>query len=327
MRRRRLVAAIGAALATAPLAALAQTSARPALIGYLAPGGGSPIPARVAAFFQTMQQLGWQEGDNVTYQRRFAQGRFDRLPELAAELVALSPDVIVTGSSPPALAAKKATATIPIVALDPGDPVATGLVASLAHPGGNITGISSMAPDLAAKRLAFLKEMAPAAGTAAILFNAAIPVPEIALKAMAEPAARLGCEVRPTAITGPDGLGEALARLVEDKTDSFVVFPDPLTFSLQQRLVQFAAERGLPALYGAREFVDGGGLVCYGPNYADMFRRGAYLVDRILRGAKPYQLPVEQPAKFELVINLKTAAALGLTIPQTLLARADEVIE
>ena len=273
-----------------------------------------------------MRELGWVEGVNIVFERRYAEGQPSRLPELATEFVRLGVAVIVTLSSPPGVAAKKATNTIPIVIIDPGDPVATGLVASLARPGGNVTGISSMASDLAGKRVQILKEAAPKVTRVGSLFNAAILPPEVALKEMVDAAAALGLRFEAVPVRGPEGFTDALAA-IRERADGLVVFADPLTNGHQALIVNFAADAHIAALYANREFVDAGGLLSYGPNYPGLFRSGANYVDRILRGVKPADLPIEQPTKFELVINLRTAKALPLTIPQSLLARADEVIE
>ncbi len=271
-----------------------------------------------------------------TYERRFAEGLFDRLPELARELAQSDVAAIATASTSPALAAKAATSTIPIVIMDPGDPVAAGLVRSLSRPGGNVTGISSIAPELAAKRLEILKDIAPAVSRVGMLYNAAVPPAEVALEEMLEASALLGVVLRPLPIraTGmpagaasAPGFDEALQTIVTEQIDGLVIFADPLTHQHAAIIVGFMTEHRLPALYAGREFVDAGGLISYGPNYPGMFRRGAYFVDRILRGSKPADLPVELPTKLELVINLKTAKALGLPVPAAQLARADEVIE
>ena len=278
-------------------------------------------------FYDGMQKLGWVEHVNVAYERRFAGGQWEHLPDLARDLDSTNPNVIVIASTAPALAAKKATSTTPIVVLDPGDPVAAGLVTSLARPNGNITGVSSMAPDLAAKQLEILHEAVPTATRISMLFNAALPPSEIALKEMIAVAARFGIELLPTPIRGTGSLDEALGQLDRTAANGILVFADPLTHSHAKVIVAFAAARRLPVLYANRIFVDAGGLLSYGPNYRDMFRRGAYYVDKILKGTKPADLPVEQPTKFDLVINLKTAKACDLTIPSSILARADEVIE
>jgi putative ABC transport system substrate-binding protein len=323
------MALVSGGLLATPLAAEAQPAARTPRIGVLLPG--TPATAarspRMQAFYQSLRDLGWVEGQNVVFERRYAEGQYDRLSALATELARLNVDVIVTASTPPAKAAKSATTSIPIVILDPGDPVATGLVTSLARPGGNVTGVSSIAPDLAAKRLEMLKEAAPKTSRVAVLFNAAIPPAEIAMRELKAAAQVLGLQIQSVAVQGPKGFEDAFGTIAQDRADGLIVFPDPLTFTNQELIANFAAKSRVSSLYGAKEFVEIGGLMSYGPSYPGMFRRGAYYVDRILKGAKPADLPVEQPTKFELIINLKTAKALGLTIPQSLLQRADEVIQ
>jgi putative ABC transport system substrate-binding protein len=329
MERRTFMALVSGGLLATPLAAEAQPAARTPRIGVLLPG--TPATAarspRMQAFYQSLRDLGWVEGQNVVFERRYAEGQYDRLSALATELARLNVDVIVTASTPPAKAAKSATTSIPIVILDPGDPVATGLVTSLARPGGNVTGVSSIAPDLAAKRLEMLKEAAPKTSRVAVLFNAAIPPAEIAMRELKAAAQVLGLQIQSVAVQGPKGFEDAFGTIAQDRADGLIVFPDPLTFTNQELIANFAAKSRVSSLYGAKEFVEIGGLMSYGPSYPGMFRRGAYYVDRILKGAKPADLPVEQPTKFELIINLKTAKALGLTIPQSLLQRADEVIQ
>jgi putative ABC transport system substrate-binding protein len=320
---------MASSLIAAPLAAEAQPAARTPRIGMLLPG--SPETARrsprLQAFYQSLRDFGWVEGQNVVFERRHAEGQYERLAALATELARLNVDVIVTASSPPAKAAKSATTSIPIVILDPGDPVATGLVTSLARPGGNVTGVSSIAPDLAAKRLEMLKEAAPKTSRVAVLFNAAIPPAEIAMTELKVAAQVLGLRIQSVAVQGRTGFEEAFGTITQDRADGLIVFPDPLTFTNQELIANFAAKSRISSLFGAKEFVESGGLMSYGPSYPGMFRRGAYYVDRILKGAKPADLPVEQPTNFELVINLKTAKALGLTIPESLLRRADQLIE
>jgi putative ABC transport system substrate-binding protein len=282
---------------------------------------------RIGAFLQGLRDLGWIEGRNLLFEWRFAEGQLKRLAELAADLARTGVDVIVTAAAPSALAAKAATSSIPVVMLDPGDPVGLGLVESLARPGGNVTGVSSIAPELAAKRLALLKETAPGIARVAVLFNAAIPPAEIALRELQAAARVIGVQVQSVPVQGPTGLDEAFRVIVQERIEGVIVFPDPLTFSNQNRIIGLAATSRVPVMYGAREFAEAGGLISYGPSYPAMFRRGAYYVDRILKGARPADLPVEQPAIFELVINLKTAKDLRLTMPQGMLLRADRVIE
>jgi putative ABC transport system substrate-binding protein len=320
------IAAVGILLTTP--AAGAEQPAKAPRIGVLLPGNPATAARnpRMQAFYQALRGFGWVEGQNVAIERRYAEGELGRLTDLAIELARLHVDVIVTASTPPAKAAKAATTSIPIVMLDPGDPVATGLIASLARPGGNVTGVTSIAPDLAAKRLEMLKEAAPRVLRVAVLFNAAIPPAEVAFKELQRAAQLLGLQLQSVAVQGPKGFEDAFGAIAKEQADGLLVFADPLTFVQQDLIVAFAGKSRIAAIFGAKEFVDAGGLMSYGPSYPGMFRRGAYYVDRILKGAKPADLPVEQPTRFELVINLKTAKALGLTIPSSILIRATEVI-
>jgi putative ABC transport system substrate-binding protein len=329
MRRREVISLIGGAVAAWPLAARAQSAMKIYRIGILLPN--TPEIAarnpRIQAFLQGLRELNWIDGRSVTLEWRYGEGQLSRLPALAAELANIKVDVIVTAAAPAAKAAKEATDTIPVVIIDPGDPVGTGLVRSLARPGGNITGVTSIAPDLSGKRFALLKEAVPAMTTVAVLFNAGIPPAEIAMAELRIAAQTLNLRIQSVAIRGPAGLAGALASITSPKVEGLLVFPDPLTFSNQESITEFALANDIPALYGAKEFVSIGGLMSYGPSYPGLFGRAAYFVDRILKGTNPADLPVEQPSKFELVINMKTAKALGLSVPPTLLARADEVIE
>jgi putative tryptophan/tyrosine transport system substrate-binding protein len=271
--------------------------------------------------------LGWIEGKNIVFERRYAENRVERLPELAAELVRLNVDVIVGLGTLAPLAAKGATTTIPIVMTAAGDPLGSGLVASLARPGGNVTGMSLMAPDLGGKRLELLKELLPRLARVAVLWNAANPYPALVFKETQAAGRTLGIEVQSLEVRDPrdfDGAFEALRR---QRPDALITVEDPLTFNYMKLIADFAAGQRLPTLHGFREDVAAGALMSYGANLADLFRRAAGYVDKILRGAKPADLPVQQPTKFDLVINLTTAKALGLEVPPTLLARADEVIE
>ena len=311
----------------------AQQAGKVPRIGLLSPGGGNRSVGstrqspRIRAFEEGLRELGWIEGKNVTIERRSSGGKSDRLRESAADLVQLKVDVIVTRSTPPARAAKAATSTIPIVIIDPGDPVGIGLVASLARPGGNITGLSSVAPDLAAKRLELLKEAFPKASRVALLFNVAIPPAEVGLKEMRLASPAFGQSLQFVEVEGADGLERAFEAITRERATALVVFPDPLTFINQKVIVDFTIRSRIPTIFGESEFVDGGGLMSYGPSYPGMYRRAATYVDKILKGAKPADLPVEQPTKFELVINLNTAKQIGLTIPPNVLARADRVIK
>ena len=327
-RRDSLLLALGA-LCAAPFVANAQPGGRVARIGMLLPNSAE-IAARnprIAAFVRGLRELGWIDSRNVAIEWRFAEGQATRLEELAADLVRSKVDVIVTAASPAALAAQRATQSIPIVVLDPGDPVGLGLVASLARPGGNITGVTSIAPDLAAKRLALLKEAAPATSRAVVLADAATPPAEVAIREMEGAAKVLGVQIQLVAIQGAKGLEQAFAEIARLRADGMVVFPDPLTFSNAEAITGFARKTRIPALYGAAEFAQAGGLMSYGPSYQDMFRRGANYVDRILKGAKPAELPVEQPTRFEFVWNDIAAKGIGVAPSQSVLLRADRVIE
>lgn len=308
--------------------AAAQQTKKLARIGLLSPGNlqRQMQNPRVQAFFQGLRELGWTEEKNLVVERRFANDQLSQLDGLATDLAALRVDVIVTAAFPSAKAAKNATNTIPIVILDPGDPVGTGLVASLARPGGNVTGISSIAPDLAAKRLQVLKEAARKISRVAVLFNDQIPPAEIAMKELEITAGVLKLALESLPVKSPNGFDNAFDVIAQHHLDAVIVFADPLTFSNSEVIVKFANSSGRPALYGAQEFVEGGGLMSYGPSYPNMFRRGAHFVDRILRGTKPADLPVEQPMQFDFIINLKTAKQIGLTIPPNVLAKADKVI-
>ena len=302
----------------------AQQITKVARIGILAPGNPERQirNVRVQAFFQGLRELGWVEGQNLVIERRFAYDQFSRLGELAVELAALKVDVIVTAAFPSAKAAKNATATIPVVILDPGDPVGTGLVASLARPGGNVTGVSSIAPDLATKRFEVLKEAAPKISRVAVLFNNEIPPAEIAMKELEVTARMLKVGMQSVAVQGPNGFDNAFDLIAQQRADTFIVFPDPLTFSNSDLIVNFAAKSRRPALYGAQEFVEAGGLICYGPSYPALWERLAVFVDKILRGKAPGDLPVEQPTTLDLVVNSTTAQALGITVPQSILVQA-----
>ena len=326
MKRRDFISLFGSAAAVWPLAARAQSTGKKYTIGYLS--AGSPgLEEATAAFTDTLRELGWVEGKNVTFERRFAENRLERLAEFAAELVHLRVDVIVTEGTLAPLAAKQATSTIPIVMNVAGDPLGSGLVESLARPGGNVTGISLMAPDLGGKRLELLKELLPHLGRVAVLWNAANPYAALVYKQTQAAGRTLEIEVQSLEVRGPDEFEDAFEAVRQQHPDALVTVEDPLTGSYRKRIVDFAAVDRLPSLYGNREEVVAGGLISYRANFADLFRRAAGYVDKILKGVKPADLPVQQPTKFELVINLKTAKALGLAFPPTLLTRADEVIE
>ncbi len=321
------------ALGVAPLAAEAQQAAKVSRIGYLAINLAAALAANPHAlepFLQGLRDLGYVEGRNVVIEYRDAKGKYERLPALAAELVALTVDVIVVGSQLAALSAKQATRTLPIVFANAGDPVGSGLVTSLARPGGNVTGLSNLTAELVGKCLEQLTQAVPGVSRVAVLWQPGA-VGERTEKDMlkeADVAARaLGVRLQVVEVRGPDDFDRAFSDMTRARTGALTALPSIMFFNERRRLVDLAARHRLPMAFPYREGVDAGGLMAYGPNPADFFRRAAAYVDRILKGAKPGDLPVEQPTKFELVINLKTAKALGLTIPRSLLSLADEVIQ
>jgi putative ABC transport system substrate-binding protein len=321
-----LVLAVGSV--SAPPPADAQAPAKVFRIGTLAPGTRPATPdwKQRWAFVEGLRELGWVEGQNLVIEDRWAEAKTDRLPALAAELVRLKVDAIFTRSWPAAVAAKRATTTIPIVIFGAGDPVATGLVASLAHPGGNITGLGDVTTDLSAKRLELLKEAVPKLSRVAVLWNAADGGMTLRFRSIQSAAPMLGVTVRPLGVQEPDDFEQAFAAMTQERPDALFVVADLLTRVHHRRILGFATQNRLPVMYEGRDFVADGGLISYGPIFNDLLRRGAALMDKILKGAKPADLPIEQPTRFELVVNLKTAKALGLTIPQSILIRADEVI-
>ena len=280
----------------------------------------------MAAFVQRLRELGWIEGRTVVIDYRWAEGRSERVADIAAEFVQDKVDLIFATGTEAALAAKKATALIPIVFPIAGDPLGSGMVASLAHPGGNVTGLSNLAADLAAKRLEILRDVFPGLNRLAIMANVSSPGAVLEMDEFQEAARALRLEVVPLEIRRTEDIAPALESL-KGRVEALYVVGDPLANLNRVRINTFALVARLPTIYVQREYVEAGGLMSYGPNYAALFRRAADYVDKILRGAKPADLPVEQPTQFDLVINLVTARALGLTVPPTLLARADEVIE
>ena len=328
MNRRDTVLAL-IAFGIAPRAGQAQQQGKIPRIGFLHPAvpqnNTSPF---LEAFRQGLRELGYVEGKNIQLEVRWGEGKLERLPALADELVRLKVDVILASSSPSVLAAKQATRTIPIVMPLSSDPVGDGLVASLARPGGNITGLSLMAPEVGAKRLQLLKEVLPKPSRAvAVLWNPAYTGMSARFRDAQRHASAAGVNVRSLEVRDIRELEKALDAITRKRADALILLADPLTLSQRLRIVEFAAEARLPAMYEISEFTDAGGLMSYGPNPSEMFRRAATYVDRILKGAKPGDLPIEQPTKIELVINLKTAKALGITIPRAVLLRADRVIE
>jgi putative ABC transport system substrate-binding protein len=326
MKRRHFITLLGSSLAGWPLAARAQQAGKLPVIGFL----GSTTPTIhgqwAAAFVQRLRELDWIETRSIAIEYRWAEGRNERYAEIASEFVRLKVDVIVTWGTAPVVAVKRATAVIPIVFTTAGDPVATGLVASLARPGGNVTGLSNQAADLAGKRIELLREIIPELRRLAILSNAGTPIGVLEVGEVQTAARNLDLEVLPLEIRRAEDIAPALESL-KGRAQALYVVSEPLIASNRVRMNTLTLGARLPTLYGLREYVEAGGLMSYGPNTPDLFRRSADIVDKILRGAKPGDIPVEQPTKFDLVINLTTAKAPGLTIPDTLLARADEVIE
>jgi putative ABC transport system substrate-binding protein len=311
-----------------PLAANAQPSAKVATIGYLSMAGGAPggVPLE-EAFRQGLQDLGYVEGKTIAIASRSAEGKPERLPALAAELVQLPVDVLVAQSGQVAEVTKDATKTIPIVMVTGADPVALGLVASLAHPGGNITGVSLMSAELAGKRLELLKEVMGRLGRVAVLWNARDAVMTNIFSEIQTAAPVLGMTVQPLGVQEAKDIDSALATMTAERPDALFMITDVLTSRHVRQVVEFAAQHQLPTMFPSSGPVAEGGLMCYGPSLTEALRRAASYVDRILKGAKPADLPIEQPMKFELVINLKTAKALGITIPPDLLMLADKVIK
>jgi putative ABC transport system substrate-binding protein len=333
MKRREFITLLGGAAASWPLTARAQQATKVPRIGTLSPGRSElpdPTLNMLNAFLQGLHELGYREGQNVAIERQYADGSSDRLRELANELVRRKPDIIVGFSTTAARPAKQATDTIPIVAVAMADPVADELVASLARPGGNVTGTTFLGPELVAKRLQLLREVVPGLSRVAALWHPhAYSERTMAgvLNEIEVAARTLGLQLQLVPAAGPDDLVSAFAAMAREHADALIVMPSPVLFGEYGRIVSIAANSRLPAIGAAREFVDLGGLMSYGANLPDLARQTAPYVDKILKGAKPAELPVEQPTRFELALNLKTAKALGLQVPDKLLAIADEVIE
>ena len=321
-----LIAVLALSLLAAPLAAEAQQAGKVARIGYLLGATREQTSLLVKAFEDGLRDLGYVPGQNVVIEYRFAEGKLERLPQLAQDLVRLKVDVIVTGSNPHVIAAKQATTTIPIVMVYVRDPVGTGLVASVSRPGGNVTGLSQdVGAEFPGKRLALLKEFVPKLSRVAVLATPGIR--QAALKEMEAPARTLGMTVVRLDARGPGDLEGVFAAMTRARSDALVVYGGPVQFNMRTQIAQLALRHRLPSISGIIEDVEAGGLMSYGASLSDQWRRAATYVDKILKGAKPGDLPVEQPTKFELVINLKTAKALGLTIPPSLLGQADHIIE
>lgn len=327
MDRRTVILTVGGSLLAAPFASHAQRPAKVWRIGFLSNGARPADGAPPAAFRQALEELGYVNGKDVTYIGRWSETKFERLPGLAAELVGLPVDLLLTAGAPAAEAAKKATSTIPIVFVAPGDAAATGLVTSLARPGGNITGISDPATELSSKRLGLLKEAVPSATRVAIMWNANDPAMTLRYEEVKRAAGVLHVSVEPLGVRELDDIDKALLTMTGERPDAVFLVSDALTNVNRKRIIDFAATHHIPAMYEFGYYVRDGGLMSYGPNMDNMFRRAALYVDRIFKGAKPGDLPVELPMTFELIINQKTADSLGLTIPQSLRISADRVLE
>jgi putative ABC transport system substrate-binding protein len=328
VNRRTFLSTMGAGIFTAPLVAEAQDPAKVVRIGWLGLASPGPQVLRIVdAFKQGLRQLGYVEGQNVAFEYRWAHGRSERLPDLAAELVLLKVDIIAVANTLGVLAAKQATRTIPIIFLG-ADPDALGLGSSLARPGGNITGVTLVAgPEIGGKYLQLLKEAVPESSRVAVLVRPENSSHALVLKEIEAAARSLKVQLQPVRARTPDDLDTAFSAMARLRVDALIVLADPIFFLHRERLATLAAKNRLPAMYGLTEHAEAGGLMAYSANFAEVARRAATYVDKILKGAKPGDLPIERPQTFELVINLKTAKTLGITIPQPVLLRADQIIE
>lgn len=323
MRKKFFTLALSALLLALNVSAGAQQTKVPRIgVLYL----GAPPNANVNAFIQGLRELDYIEGKNVLIDYRFAEGKAERLPELAIELARLKVDAIFTAGTPAIFALKQATKTVPVVFFSTSDPVGTGVVTSLAHPGGNITGITALASDLWPKRLELLKEIVPKLSRVAMLWNKGNAGMNLEAKATQEVAAPLAVALQDRGVKDPNELDTVFALMIKDRPDGFLALMDPVLNSYQKQILDFLAQNRLPAIFENRNWVEAGGLISYGASYSEAHRRAATLMDKILKGAKPADVPVEQPTKFELVVNLKTVKQIGLTIPPNVLARADRVI-
>ena len=326
MRRRDFIKTIGGTAAVWPIAARAQQSTRVPTVGVLGASTPSDMSQWIAAFARRLHELGWVEGRTVAIEYRWAEGRSERMAEIVAEFVRVKVDLIVVSGTPAIILAKKVTSIIPIVFAGAADPVGSGLVASLARPGGNTTGLSNQFPDLAAKKVDLLRETVPDLRRLSVMGNVGSPGVTLEMSEVQEAGRTLGIDVIPSEIRRKEDFALAF-RAIRGRVDALYVCSDPFVATNRTRVNTMALSDRLPTMHGLRETVEAGGLMSYGPNFSDLWRRAADYADKILRGAKPADLPVEQPTKFDLIINLITAEALGVTIPPTLLARANEVIE
>ena len=326
--RRKIVLALGAGALAAPLASFAQQkSAKVARIGFLSAASASGSVSLAEELRQGLRDLGYVEGKSIIIESRWAEGKYERLPGLAAELVGLKVDVIVASTTPAVQAARQATTTIPIVMVGTGDPVGSRFIASLARPGGNITGLSSLSADVSSKYLELLRVAVPKLSRVAVLVNPGNPIHPAFLKNVQAAAKTTGANVLPLQASTASQIEAALGAMTRERAGALIVLPDAFFGTHGRQIAELAMKNRLPTMFGIGDSVEAGGLMSYGQNIPERFRRAATYVDKILRGAKPANLPVEQPTKFELVVNLKTAKAIGLTISQDLLFRADKVIE
>ena len=327
MKKNIFCVVLGALLIALCFPAHAQQPTKIPRIGFLNATSSSTMSARIEAFRQGLRELGYVEGKNIVIEYRHAEGKLDRLSELVAELVRVKVDVIVTTGPTSTHAAKEATNTIPILMMNEGDPVASGFVASLARPGGNITGLSILAPEISGKRLELLKDIVPRLSRVAVLGTSTNPGNAQSLRETELAAGAFGVQLQYLDVLGPKDIETGFRAASNGRVDAVLLLQSPLLISQRAQVVDLAAKSRLPAIYSAREFVEDGGLMSYGVSIIDLFRRAATYVDKILKGAKLADLPVEQPTKFELIINLKAAKQIGLTIPPNVLARADKVIK
>ena len=322
-----IVVAFTLSVLITPSASQAQHRGHVPRVGYLGTSSASLEPELVKAFREGLRDRGYVEGQNIVIEYRWAEGNYQRFPDLVADLVKLKVDLILTTGTPGALAAKRATQTIPIVMAFTGDAVATGLVSSLARPGGNLTGLTAMNPDLEGKRLEILRELLPKLVTVVVLLNTSNPFSAIQAEQTKISARALGIQLQPIELQRPEDFKDAFARVARQRPDAITMVADRFLLAHRTQIVDFIAKTRLPAMYPYRDFVVAGGLMSYAPSYEDLIRRSATYVDKILRGAKPSDLPIEQPTKFELLVNLKAAKALGVVIPPSILLRADQVVE
>jgi putative tryptophan/tyrosine transport system substrate-binding protein len=327
MQRREFITLLGGAAAAWPLAARAQQPRRIPRVGFMGNSTAALEANLVGPFRDGLRELGYQEGRNIVIEYRWAEGEYERFPALVAELLAVPVDVIVTAGTPATLAVKYATSTVPLVMIAVGDPVGTGIVPSLGRPGGNITGLSSIAPDLEGKRLELLREVIPKLSHVALFLNPLNPFHTVSMQQAFAAAQALGIKLQALEVRTSEELDGAFAAIIRAKPDALLILADRIFLHNRQRMMDFATEHRLPSVNAYRELIEVGGLMSYGPSYEDMHRRAADYVDKILKGAKAGDLPVEQPTKFTLILNLKSARTLGIDVPPMLLARADEVIE